>query len=67
MQDFQIQALPHYAYKIAGLFHNFYGNCRVIGAETKELEAARLSLILATKYVIANCLQILGIEAPEKM
>jgi len=65
--NFQIQALPHFAYKIAGLFHDFYGSCRVLDAETEELKAARLALILATKYVLANSLQILGIEAPEKM
>lgn len=66
-QNFQIQTLPHFAYKIAGLFHDFYSTCRVIGAETKELEAARLSLVLATKYILKNSLEILGIEAPEKM
>ncbi len=65
--NFQIQSLPHFAYKIAGLFHDFYGSCRVIDAETKELEQARLSLVLATKYVLKNSLNILGIEAPEKM
>lgn len=65
--NFQIQALPHFVYKIAGLFHDFYSTCRVIGAETKELEQARLALILATKYVLKNSLNILGIEAPEKM
>ena len=66
-EDFQIQALPHFTYRIAGLFHDFYSSCRVIGAETKELEQARLSLILATKYVLKNALNILGIEAPEHM
>lgn len=67
LSDFQIQRLPHFAYKIATLFHDFYGSCKVIGAETKELELARLSLIKATKIVIANTLSICGIEAPEKM
>lgn len=64
--DFQIQALPHFAYKIAGLFHDFYANCQVIGPD-KKLTAARLSLTLATKYVLANALNICGIEAPEHM
>ncbi|PIS07869.1 arginine--tRNA ligase [Candidatus Berkelbacteria bacterium CG10_big_fil_rev_8_21_14_0_10_43_13] len=65
--NFQIQALPHFAYKIAGLFHDFYGSCRVIGAETKQLKQARLFLIRATKYVLKNALNILSIDAPEKM
>lgn len=64
--DFQMQALPHFAYKIAGLFHDFYQSCQVL-TEDKELTRSRLSLILATKHVLANALSILGIEAPEKM
>jgi arginyl-tRNA synthetase len=62
----QIQTLPHFAYKIAALFHDFYSSCRVI-SEDKDLTKARLSLILATKYVIANVLAILDIKAPKKM
>lgn len=65
-RDFQIQSIPHFAYKIATLFHDFYGSCKVLGEE-KELEKARLALILATKYVLVNALNICGIEAPEKM
>ncbi|MCL5410871.1 MAG: arginine--tRNA ligase [Patescibacteria group bacterium] len=64
--NFQIQSLPHYANKIAGLFHDFYANCQVL-SEDKKLTSTRLSLVLATKYVLANTLQICGIEAPEKM
>lgn len=64
--DFQIQSLPHYAYKIATLFHAFYDQCRVISKDRK-LTLARLSLVLATKYVLANTLSICGIDAPEHM
>lgn len=64
--NFQIQSLPHYAYKIAGLFHDFYANCQVLG-DDKKLTSARLSLVKATKYVLANVLWICGIEAPEHM
>ena len=65
-QNFQVQALPHFAHKIAGLFHDFYANCQVI-TEDKKLTTSRLSLILATKYILANILDICGIEAPESM
>jgi arginyl-tRNA synthetase len=64
--NFQLQALPHFAHKIAGLFHDFYSSCQVL-SEDKKLTSARLSLVLATKYVLANTLSICGIEAPEKM
>lgn len=65
-KNFQLQALPSYAYKIAQLFHDFYGSCKVI-SDDKKLTSARLSLILATKYVLYNALKICGIEAPDKM
>ena len=65
--DFQIQRLPHFAYKVATLFHDFYGSCKVIGAESKELELARLSLIIATKNILKNTLSLCAIDAPEKM
>ena len=65
-ENFQIQSLPHFAYKIAGLFHDFYANCHVI-TDDKKMTAARLSLVLSTKYVLANALDICGIDAPESM
>ncbi|MFA6963488.1 MAG: arginine--tRNA ligase [Patescibacteria group bacterium] len=65
--DFQTQRLPHFAYKIAALFHDFYNSCSVIDAGSKELVSARLSLIIATKNILANTLKICGIKAPEKM
>lgn len=61
---------PHritgYVHDLAGLFHTFYNACRCIG-QTEELTAARISLVTATRQVIKNCLDILGITAPEKM
>ncbi len=65
-ENFQIQALPHFSYNLASLFHDFYNSCKVL-SEDKELTSARLSLILATRYALANALNICGIEAPEKM
>lgn len=64
--NFQIQALPHYAYRIASLFHDFYTNCQVL-TEDKELSSARLDLIKATKIILNSVLKICGISTPEKM
>jgi arginyl-tRNA synthetase len=65
-ENYQLQLLPHYIYKIASLFHSFYTNCQVL-SDDLELTKARLALITAAKYVIANALKILDIEALEKM
>lgn len=65
---------PHrvarYLEDIAGDYHRFYDSCRVLpqGDETPgDLHAARLALCLATRQVIANGLDILGVSAPERM
>jgi arginyl-tRNA synthetase len=65
-ENFQIQTLPHFAYNLASLFHDFYNSCKVL-SDDEKLTSARLSLILATKYVLANALDVCGIDAPEKM
>jgi arginyl-tRNA synthetase len=66
LKDFQVQILPHFAYKLASLFHDFYTNCPVLDSD-KETKKARLALIYATKILISNVLSICGISAPEKM
>jgi arginyl-tRNA synthetase len=58
------QSIPAYAIKVADDFHRFYHECRVIGSEQ---EAFRLALCRATQTVIARCLDLVGVEAPERM
>ena len=65
-KDYQVQRLPQYAIDLADAFHKFYENCKVISKD-KKLSSARLSLILATKIVLKNTLDLMGISAPEKM
>ena len=65
-KDYQIQRLPNYAINLATVFHKFYDKCRVLG-EGKDLEKARLALICATKTVLKNTLDLMGIDALKKM
>jgi arginyl-tRNA synthetase len=58
------QAIPTYAIRVADDFHRFYHEHRVLGS---ELEAFRLGLVKATQTVIARSLQLIGVEAPERM
>ncbi len=64
--DYQLQRLPNYALELAESFHRFYESCKVI-SEDKKLTDARLSLLLATKIVLKNVLELMGISTPEKM
>lgn len=58
--------LTDYLHEVAGSFHKFYHQHRVVTTD-KPLTAARLALCAATKIVLANGFAILGISAPEKM
>jgi len=54
------------AYDVAKTFAGFYDACPVVQAEP-QVRAARLRLVAATKYTLANALALLGITAPEVM
>ena len=68
-----LQLAPHhlafYAMDLAGIFHAFYRDCRVISSEPAEaaLSRARLRLVAATKSVFARVLGLMGMSAPESM
>jgi arginyl-tRNA synthetase len=57
-------ALPNYAIRVADDFHRFYHEHRVLESEA---EAFRLGLVRATQSVIARSLDLIGVEAPERM
>ena len=61
--------LPHYAGELATAFHWFYQNCRVIsGVEGEEaVTKARLKLVDAARVVLARCLRLMDVEAPQHM
>lgn len=65
-KDYQVQRIPQYAIHLAESFHKFYKNCRVL-TDDKKLSQARLSLILASRVLLKNTLNLMGISAPEKM
>jgi arginyl-tRNA synthetase len=58
------QAIPVYAIRVADDFHRFYTEHRVL--ESDE-QAFRLALCRATQCVIARALDLVGVEAPERM
>jgi arginyl-tRNA synthetase len=65
---------PHrvarYLEETAGTFHRFYDACRVLPHGDEQAAAvhqARLLLVAATRIVLANGLDLLGVGAPERM
>jgi arginyl-tRNA synthetase len=58
--------LPYYLNEVVATFHSYYNQNRIIG-DDPELTQARLFLAAATRTVLRNALQLLGVNAPEKM
>ena len=54
-------------FDIASSFNQFYRDCPVLPEQNTELRIARLMLVDATRIVIKNGLDLLGIEAPNEM
>ncbi|MDD3115592.1 MAG: arginine--tRNA ligase [Anaerovibrio sp.] len=64
--EYAPQRIARYAYELAGCFHSFYNQCRILGVD-EELAEARLALVTVTAHTIRHALGILGVSAPEKM
>ena len=58
------QAIPNYAIRLADDFHRFYHDHKVLGGEA---EGFRIALCEATRAVTARCLDLVGVEAPDRM
>ena len=59
--------ITNYIHDLAESVHSFYNCCHVIDRDNLELSGNRLALCKATKIVIKNALNLLGVSAPEHM
>jgi arginyl-tRNA synthetase len=57
-------AIPTYAIRVADDFHRFYHHHLVLDGDAPEF---RLALCRATQSVIARSLELIGVDAPERM
>lgn len=61
------QVLTGYVLKLAGVFHSFYNTNRILDEPDANIRAGRLNIARAVREVIASCLGLLGVSAPERM
>lgn len=61
-----VHRVARYVHELAGLFHTFYNQCRIIGVD-QELQRSRIALVTAVQHTLRHGLAILGVDAPEKM
>ena len=71
IEEASTQYKPHiianYLYETASKFNQFYRDCPVIAEQNKTIQQSRIALVQATKIVLYNALELLGISAPEEM
>jgi len=65
--SWEVQRLPHYALELAKAVHLFYDAVPVLAADSNDVKAARLTLVLAAKTTLANTLDLLGVEKRDVM
>ena len=58
--------IAHYANELVNVFNEFYRDCQVL-IDDQNIKKWRLSLVKSTKIVLKDTLNIMGIEAPQKM
>ena len=59
--------ITNYIHEVAENIHAFYTECRVIDRDNLKVTSSRLALCLASKIVLNNALQLLGVSAPTHM
>jgi arginyl-tRNA synthetase len=66
-EELQPSNLTAYANTLADKFNSFYATQSVLKAETQGLQGARLKVVDATRITLRNTLDVLGIDAPQRM
>ncbi|MBX7243074.1 MAG: arginine--tRNA ligase [Bacteroidia bacterium] len=59
--------LANYAYEVAKDYNRFYHDCKILMADKPYLSAARFAISNLTGQTLKKCLDILGIDVPERM
>ena len=71
VEDAAVSLAPYrvcnYIQQLAAQFHGYYGECRVVDKDNKELSAQRVGLLEAIRVVLGNAFDLIAITKKEKM
>ena len=56
-----------YIYDLSNAFNRFYHETKIIAEENEEKKAGLIALLLLTRDILENCIDLLGFSAPERM
>lgn len=66
-----LENAPHkicqYIYEVSNAFNKFYHENKILAQEDKTQQESWIALILLTHGVLSQCIDILGMEAPDRM
>jgi arginyl-tRNA synthetase len=65
--NYKPHILANYLFETASKFNQFYRDCPVLSEKDSLLGQSRITLVDATRIVLHNALELLGIPAPEEM
>ena len=62
---------PHkicaFIYDLANAFNRFYHETKILAEEDERKQKSYIALLVLTKQILENCIDVLGFEAPERM
>ncbi len=71
MQTAFVETAPHkickYVYDLSNAFNHFYHETKIIAEPDEDKKKGYIALINLAKEVLLTCIDVLGIEAPERM
>lgn len=67
LEDLAPHKVCSYVYDLANAFNSFYHDNRIMTEEDKEKQKGWLALLLLTKKVMEQCIDLLGFTAPDRM
>ncbi|MBI5159162.1 arginine--tRNA ligase [Candidatus Micrarchaeota archaeon] len=66
-KQYRPHVIADYSLEVATQFGKFYNECQVLQEKNEKTKTTRLALVHATKTVLHNALELLGVTAPERM
>ena len=67
LRDYEPSNITRYIIDICFAFNRFYQDCKILGAESEDVCASRLSLVKATNVVLGSALPLICMKTPRKI
>lgn len=62
-----VNKITNYIQDLAGQFHSYYGEVKIVDKDNLEITNERLQLLKAVRITLSNALNLIGVNAPESM